>query len=311
MSIAGVKARIVALDAAARPWAERSRLRGWAYELLLFGLKQAWACLYGGLMLLLLVGTFLLYPRDAPLARYDFLVLAALAIQIALLWFRLETWTEAAVIFVFHVVGTAMEIYKTAHGSWTYPEHSLLRIGGVPLFTGFMYGCVGSYIARALRLLDIRFSRRVRPWALWLLAVGAYANFFADNLGIDVRWLLLAASFVIFGRVSFWYRPDRRFRRMPIVLGFGLVALFIWFAENAGTFAHIWIYPIQQDGWRLVPPEKMISWYLLMLLSFVLVMTVRRPPVSAARPVPVFARRQPHDRPVSDGLGIPSRAELI
>jgi hypothetical protein len=47
----GSRTRVAALDAWARPWAERSRLNGWAYEFLLFGLKQAWACLFGGLML--------------------------------------------------------------------------------------------------------------------------------------------------------------------------------------------------------------------------------------------------------------------
>lgn len=30
-------------------------------------------------------------------------------------------------------------VYETAMGSWTYPEPSVLRIGGVPLFTGFGY----------------------------------------------------------------------------------------------------------------------------------------------------------------------------
>jgi hypothetical protein len=52
-----IKERVAALDAWARPWAERERLNGWAYEFLLFGLKQAWACLFGGLMLALIVGT--------------------------------------------------------------------------------------------------------------------------------------------------------------------------------------------------------------------------------------------------------------
>ncbi|MGR5503916.1 DUF817 family protein, partial [Vibrio sp. DNB22_10_4] len=79
-------------------------------------------------------------------------------IQIALLWLKLETWDEAKVILMFHVAGTGMEVFKTAVGSWIYPEASLLRIGGVPLFTGFMYASVGSYIARAWREFDLRFS---------------------------------------------------------------------------------------------------------------------------------------------------------
>ena len=64
---------------------------------------------------------------------------------------------------------------------------------------------------------------------------------------------------------------------MPMLLGFVLVALFIWIAENVGTFTAAWVYPSQKDGWSLVPIGKMGSWYLLMMLSFVLVTLVHRP----------------------------------
>lgn len=298
-AIDALKSAVTAMDARVRPWSTRGPLHCAAYEFLLFGLKQGWSSLFGGLMLGLLVTTHYLYPDRTPVARYDVLVLAALAIQAALLWLKLETWEEAAVIFVFHVVGTCMELFKTAHGSWIYPEPSLLRVGGVPLFTGFMYGCVGSYMARAQRLFDIHFDRQVPAWAMWVLAIGAYANFFSDSYGFDFRWLLIAWSAVVFGRLSFWYRPDERFLKMPMLLGFVLVALFIWIAENLGTNAHAWIYPSQRDGWRMVSPIKMVSWYLLMMLSFVLVCAVRRPPISRDRPrvdEERFARFQPVHR---------------
>ena len=99
-------------------------------------------------MLALLLATHFFYPEDAPVHRYDFLTIAAVAIQGAMLAFRLETWAEAKVILIFHVVGTVMELFKTAAGSWVYPEASILHIGSVPLFSGFMYAAVGSYIAR-------------------------------------------------------------------------------------------------------------------------------------------------------------------
>src|SRR5690348_3142225 len=85
-------------------------------------------CLFGALMLALLIGTHFFYPKGASLARYDFLVIAAVLIQILMLGFRLETIEEAKVILVFHVVGTVMEIFKTSVGSWVYPEASVLRI---------------------------------------------------------------------------------------------------------------------------------------------------------------------------------------
>jgi uncharacterized membrane protein YoaT (DUF817 family) len=59
-----------------------------------------------------------------------------------------------------------------------------------------------------------------------------------------------------------------------LVVGLFLVAVFIWFAENIGTLARAWMYPGQEEGWRLVSIEKLGSWYLLMIISFVLVAAV-------------------------------------
>lgn len=251
-------------------------LASWTYEFLLFGFKQGWACLFGGLMLAMLLGTHLLWPADAPIARYDALTIGALLIQIAMLALRLETLSEAKVILAFHVVGTIMELFKTAYGSWTYPEPNLLRIGGVPLFSGFMYACVGSYIARVWRIFDFRFPGY--PPALWTYALAAavYVNFFAHHWLPDIRIPLLAAMGIMFWRTQVVFRVWHEDRRMPLLLGWFLVALFIWFAENIATFSRAWIYPNQQDGWTLVSPSKLGAWYLLMYISFVLVAAVHR-----------------------------------
>ena len=283
-----IKAQVEAFDRWARPWAGQSKWHGWAYEFLLFGLKQAWACLFGALMLALILTTHLFWPHNGPIARYDFLVVAAIAVQAMLLATKLERWEEAVVIFIFHVVGTIMEIFKTAHGSWIYPEPSILRIGGVPLFSGFMYGCIGSYIARIWRLFDIKFIRYPPAWTTWLLAILAYINFFTHHYLPDIRIGLFAFSALIFWRTWFVFTPDQQRRHMPVIMGFVLVSLFIWIAENLGTFASAWVYPNQRNGWHLVAIEKMGAWYLLMLLSYVLVSIVHKPeeaPVEAAPPV--------------------------
>lgn len=266
------------MRAAGSAWADRhGPFARAAYEFLVFGIKQAWACLFGGLMCALLIATFLFYPDDAALARYDFLVLAALAIQAAMLVFKLETWDEAKVILIYHAVGTAMEIFKVHAGSWVYPEESILRIGGVPLFSGFMYAAVGSYIARAWRLFDFEFSHYPpAPWT-WALAVLVYVNFFAHHYWFDMRWVLFAATLAIFGRSWVHFRIDAEHRSMPLVVGFVLVALFIWLAENIGTFTRAWAYPGQEDGWEMVSLAKLGSWYLLMIISFVLVTLVSPP----------------------------------
>jgi uncharacterized membrane protein YoaT (DUF817 family) len=278
-----------ALDDRAAGWARR---RGaWAvalHELACFGVKQARACLFGGCMLALLLGTWAWYPAHAWLARYDFLVLAALALQAALLALGLETREEARVILGFHLVGTVMEVFKTAMGSWVYPEPSLLRIGGVPLFTGFMYGAVGSYIARAWRLFDFRFVRHPPFAATAWLALAIYANFFAHHFLPDLRWVLFAALACLFGRTWILFRVRDAHRRMPLLLGFALVALFIWLAENVGTFAAAWRYPAQRHGWTMVPLGKLGAWLLLMVISYVLVSAnhrrdLREPPARGRR----------------------------
>ncbi|WP_420146375.1 DUF817 domain-containing protein [Sphingobium sp.] len=250
--------------------------QAWAFEFLLFGFKQGWACLFGGLMLALLLATHLFYPPGAALHRYDFLTIAALGIQIAMLTFRLESWGEAKVIFAFHLIGTVMELFKTQAGSWTYPENSLLHIGPVPLFSGFMYAAVGSYIARIWRIFDFRFTHYPPAWTTVLLAVAIYVNFFAHHWLPDMRIALFIAAILLFGRCRIIFTPWRQARRMPLLLGFFLVALFIWFAENIATFANAWTYPDQRHGWQMVGVGKLGSWYLLMIISFVLVAMLHR-----------------------------------
>ncbi|NVD43780.1 DUF817 domain-containing protein [Qipengyuania atrilutea] len=265
---AAIRARLEAYDPGTG-W------RLWLYEFLLFGFKQGWACLFGALMLALLLATHFFYPADAPLHRYDFLTIAALLIQAGMIALRLETLSEAKVILVFHVVGTVMELFKTAAGSWIYPEAAVLKVGGVPLFSGFMYAAVGSYIARVWRIFDFRFTRYPAHWATWLLAAAIYVNFFAHHWLPDIRLVLFAAIILMFGRTRIYFRNWQERRWMPLLVGFGLVALFIWFAENIGTFANAWTYPDQDGGWRMVSLAKLGSWYLLMLISFVLVSLIQ------------------------------------
>lgn len=268
------------IDAAAHDVLARlpaTGLAGAVVEFIVFGLKQAWACLFGGAMLALIIGTRLFWPEYSALTRYDFLFLAALAIQLGMLALKLETLSEAKVILVFHVVGTAMEVFKTAAGSWIYPEDSLFHIGAVPLFSGFMYAAVGSYLARITRIFDMRYSHYPPFWATVLLAVAIYVNFFAHHFVVDIRYGLFAITALLFLRTSVHYRVFRFRHRMPLLLGFLLIALFIWFAENIGTWSRAWLYPGQENGWTPVSIHKLGAWYLLMIISFVLVTLIHRP----------------------------------
>jgi uncharacterized membrane protein YoaT (DUF817 family) len=254
-------------------------------EFCLFGIKQAWACLFGGLLLALIIATKLWWPPDAALARYDFLLIAAISIQLAFLLTRMETLDEAKVILIFHVVGTAMEIFKTGAGSWQYPEDSLIRIGGVPLFSGFMYSAVGSYLSRAWRLFDLRFSGYpVTHWPV-ALCLAAYINFFAHHYIWDLRNALFVLILVVFSGTRVHFATDHRHRSMPLILGFALVTSFIWLAENLGTLGQIWVYPYQEQTWQMVSAAKYGSWFLLMLVSFVLVSLVHKPLETDRKPV--------------------------
>jgi uncharacterized membrane protein YoaT (DUF817 family) len=271
-------ARFIDREARLADWAERSgRLALGLYEFVRFGVKQGWACLFGAAMLALIIATHLWYPHAAFIARYDALVFGAVAIQVLLLSTRLERWDEALAILVFHVVGTTMEVFKTAIGSWTYPEASVLRIGGVPLFTGFMYAAIGSYLARVWRLFDFRFTSHPPRTYLAALSAFIYANFFTHHFIPDIRIALIAATCVLFGRTTVYFRVWKRYRHMPLLLGFTLVALFIWFAENIGTGMNVWRYPSQRHHWAMVPITKLEAWFLLMIVSYTLVAFVTRP----------------------------------
>ena len=246
-------------------------------EFLVFGIKQAWACLFGGLIVAGLLGTSLFWPESAPIARYDFLVVYVVAIQVVFLLTKLERPREALVILIFHVTGTVMELFKTSAGSWRYPEESFLRLGDVPLFSGFMYAAVGSYLARVMRVLEFRFENYPDLRLSMALAALIYANFFSHHYTTDLRWLLMAWCGWLYRGSWVHYRVWRFRHKMPLLLGFALVALFIFLAENLGTLAGAWLYPSQETGWQMVSWQKYPAWFLLMILSWVLVTLVHRP----------------------------------
>lgn len=241
-------------------------------EFWLFGLKQAYASIFGGFLLAIMIITSYWYPLDT-IHRYDFIFLSAIGFQVFLLITKLETIKESIVIIVFHLVATIMELFKTsdAIGSWTYPEDYFFGIGNVPLFTGFMYSAVGSYIARAWRIFNFEYSHYPSKIYSVFLVTFIYLNFFSHHYIWDMRWVLLVITIFMFYKTTIYYKIIKTHRQMPLLLGWFLVSLFIWFAENIATYANIWIYPNQTNEWQMVSISKLSSWFLLMLLSFVLV----------------------------------------
>ena len=136
-------------------------------------------------------------------------------------------------------------------------------------------------------MFDFHFTRHPSLRATLALAALIYINFFTHHFLPDIRIGLFALAALLFGRTWIHYRVWRVHRRMPLLAGFGLVALFIWFAENIGTFAHAWVYPHQAHGWAPVGVSKLGAWFLLMLLSYALVAFVHGTrAMPSARPPP-------------------------
>lgn len=244
-------------------------------EFFYFGIKEARACLFVGLFF----AAVFLVPRAgiAGMPRYDVLLLVAVLIQGWMVWSKLETMDELKAIMVFHLVGFVLEVFKTSAGikSWAYPDFAYTKVLGVPLFSGFMYAAVGSYIIQAWRLLEIRIIHHPPYWMAVLIALAIYANFFTHHYIGDYRWYIAACALGLYARATVVFRPLDRERRMPLLLAFVLIGFFIWLAENISTFYGVWKYPNQLGAWSAVHVGKWSSWSLLVIMTFTIVANLK------------------------------------
>lgn len=278
----------------------RARLPRGLLEFTMFVLKQGWACLFGISMLGGLIVTDAVWRDHWPLARYDALFIYAITLQAAFLWFRLESWKEVRVIALFHLTGTLMELFKVNAGSWAYPEPALLKLAGVPLFSGFMYAAVGSYMARVIRIFEMRFAPYPPFWLSIALAVAIYVNFFSHHYLPDIRYALFAATLILFIRTKIWFRVGTSVYWMPLPLAALASSFFLWVAENVGTNTGTWVYAGQSDfSW--VSLSKMGSWYLLLYVSFATVTLVYRSALSPGALTDYRAMPENHPRPRPSG----------
>ncbi|HEY0490176.1 MAG TPA: DUF817 domain-containing protein [Telluria sp.] len=257
----------------------RSReILGWRrglVEFLYFGIKNARSCLFVGLFF----AAMMLVPRTGVLGvpRYDVLLVVALAIQAWMVWSKLETMDELKAICLFHAIGFALEAFKVSGSikSWSYPDFAYTKILDVPLFAGFMYAAVGSYIVQAWRLFDLRIRHHPPYWMATVIAILIYANFFTHHYIGDYRWYLAACALGLYSRTVVIYKPLDRERQMPLLLGFVLIGFFIWLAENIGTFWGVWRYPNQMGAWSAVHVSKLSSWSLMVIMTFTIVANLK------------------------------------
>jgi len=236
-------------------------------QLLRFAWLEARACAFA---VVIFAGLALSTVVPLPIARYDALLLYGVVATLTFWALRLETGREVLGTLAFHVVGLVFEVLKVRLGSWAYPEDAVTKVAGVPLYSGFMYAAVGSYIARAWRLMDLRLTR-YRPWPTAVLAAAVYANFLTHHFLPDVRVVLALLLVAATWRTWVHYTVGESRYRMPLALSFVLIGFFLWLAENISTIFAAYRYPDQADGWSMVHVGKFGSWALLVVVSFVLV----------------------------------------
>lgn len=239
--------------------------------------KAASAALFGILLLIAFALTASLGANEHyGFYRYDYLLFYALILQCCLLYLKLESWAEAKVIAIFHLMAMVMEIFLTHPqiASWNYPQPSIFKILTVPLFAGFMYSAVGSFFARSLRLFDVKFEKLPSFANMLSLAILSYINFMSKFFIPDFRSILFVWSIFIFWRTRIYFKLVHINFQLPMLLVLSVLAGLIWVAENISTFYQIWLYPSQVEKWHMVGWAKLGSWYLLLLLSLVLVLKI-------------------------------------
>ncbi|PKR79401.1 DUF817 domain-containing protein [Halalkalibacillus sediminis] len=243
-------------------------------QLVRFGREQALSCLFPVVIFASLGLTQII---SLPfLLRYDWILLICILMQWWMLRSGLETRAELQVITLFHLIGLALEIYKVHMGSWAYPEEGYSKIFGVPLYSGFMYASVASYLCQAWRRLNVNLIKWPPFPLVVALAAAIYLNFFTHHFWMDVRWWLSLFVIILFWRSWVSYEVGGLTYKMPIALSFVLIGFFIWIAENIATFFGAWEYPNQTEAWSLVHLGKVSSWLLLVIVSFLIVATLKQ-----------------------------------
>lgn len=244
-----------------------------AVQLVHFGVQQALSCVFP-----VVIFASLALTRYIPLPlmpRYDWLLVICLLMQWWMVRSGLETKDELKVICLFHLIGLALEIFKVNMGSWSYPEPGFFKVFGVPLYSGFMYASVASYMCQAWRRLRLELVSWPPFPVVVPLAAAIYLNFFTHHYWIDIRWWLTGLVFIVFWRSWVLFGVNGSRYRMPVALSFVLIGFFIWVTENIATFFGAWEYPDQAGTWRLVHTGKMSSWFLLVIVSFLIVATLK------------------------------------
>ena len=94
----------------------------------------------------------------------------------------------------------------------------------------------------------------------------------------DIRWIVIAVLILVLWRTRISFRLPSGQRQIPVVVGLAAVGFAIWIAENIGTRCGAWRYPYQEHAWRCVDLGKISSWFLLVMITFLIVAELKRFP---------------------------------
>lgn len=242
-------------------------------QLFTFGYKQALCCIFPVAIFAILA---LSRQVQVPyLYRYDVILILCLLVQWFMVASKLESIDELKVISLFHVIGLGLEIFKVHAGSWTYPETAYSKVWDVPLYSGFMYASVASYICQAWHRMDLKFFNWPGNYITYPIAAAIYINFFTHHFTIDIRYAIIASLFIFFRKTYVTFKVNEAEYKMNIIVAFLLIGFFIWIAENVSTYLGAWQYPDQAKQWRLVHPGKITSWFLLVIISIIIVANLK------------------------------------
>lgn len=244
-------------------------MKSFVISLVYFVYHQSLSCIFPVVIFITLALSNVI--QIPGVSRYDFILIICLLAQYVMYKFKLESKDELKVIFLFHMIGLVLEIYKVNFNSWSYPEEAWSKIWGVPLYSGFMYASVASYICQAWCRFDLAIVNWPKSYFAIPLGAMIYLNFFTHHFIYDFRWLLMAVLFIVFYRTIVKFTVRNKIYKMPIVVSFFLIGFFIWIAENIATFFGAWSYPNQEISWKIVHFGKISSWFLLVVISIMIV----------------------------------------
>jgi uncharacterized membrane protein YoaT (DUF817 family) len=243
-------------------------LTAFVKQLFLFGYLQAISCIFPVLIFITLGISSSLH---LGIPRYDLLLIVCIAAQVIMYKTGLETRDEVLVITLFHFLGLVMEIHKVNVGSWGYPDQAYTKILGVPLYSGFMYASVGSYICQAWRNLKLNVVHWPSGVAASIVGAAIYLNFFTNSFLPDVRLYIAIVLVIVFWKTKFTFQLHEKRYPISALLSFVIIGFFIWLAENIATFFGAWKYAYQHNGWQMVTWHKITSWSLLVIVSIIIV----------------------------------------